>query len=50
MEASHWETLASILRRQGVAVEAAELRELPHDVELTTRLRARVSRAPGDAS
>jgi acetyl esterase/lipase len=50
IEASHWEALASILREHGVEVEAAELRELPHDVELSTRLRARVSRAPGDAS
>ena len=45
MEASHWETLAGILREQGVEVEAVELSELPHDVELSTRLRARVSRA-----
>jgi hypothetical protein len=50
MEASHWAALAGILREQGVEVEAGELRELPHDVELSTRLRARVSRAPGDAS
>ena len=45
MEAGHWETLAGILRAQGVEVEAAELRELPHDVELSTRLRDRVARA-----
>ena len=50
MEASHWEALAGILREQGVEVEAAELKELPHDVELSTRLLARVSGAPGDAS
>jgi hypothetical protein len=50
MEAGHWEALAGILREHGVQVEAAELRELPHDVELSTRLRARVSRTSGDAS
>jgi hypothetical protein len=50
MEASHWEALAGILHGQGVEVEATELKELPHDVELSPRLRARVSRAPGDAS
>jgi hypothetical protein len=45
MEAGHWETLAGILRAQGVDVDAAELPELPHDVELSTRLRERVARA-----
>lgn len=49
MEASHWAALAVILRQQCVEVEAAELRALPHDVELSPRLRARVHRAPGDA-
>lgn len=47
MEAGHWETLARTLREKGVEVEAAELRQLPHDVELSTRLRAR---ARGDFS
>jgi len=41
MEASHWETLAGMLRDHGVDVEAAELCQLPDDVELSTRLRAR---------
>jgi hypothetical protein len=47
MEAGHWETLARILRKKGAEVEAAELRQLPHDVELSTRLRVR---ARGDFS
>jgi hypothetical protein len=42
MEAGHWETLADVLRAQGVQVDADELRRLPHDVELTDALRARL--------
>ena len=42
MEAGHWETLAETLRAHGVAVDAGELRGLPHDVELSDRLRARL--------
>jgi hypothetical protein len=42
MEAGHWETLADVLRAQGVPVDADELRRLPHDVELTDALRARL--------
>jgi hypothetical protein len=49
MAAGHWVTLAGILREKGVEVDAAELSELRHDVELSTRLRERVSRVPGDA-
>jgi hypothetical protein len=44
-ETGHWDALAGILRAQGVDVEAAALRQLPHDVELSTRLRERVARA-----
>jgi catechol 2,3-dioxygenase-like lactoylglutathione lyase family enzyme len=45
---SHWEALASILREQGVEIEAAELSRLPHDVELGPRLRGSFHRiAPG---
>jgi hypothetical protein len=40
METDHWETLAGILRAQGVVVDAGELRQLPHEVELSDRLRA----------
>jgi hypothetical protein len=50
MEASHWEWLASLLREHGVEVEAAELRQLPHDVELSTRVRARLSQGAVDGA
>ena len=42
MEADHWTYLAGILQRQGVVVDALELRALPHEVVLSERLRARV--------
>ena len=42
MEAGHWETLAGTLRAQGVPADAEELRRLPHDVELSDALRARL--------
>lgn len=38
----HWEHLAAVLRRQGVAAEGRELAALPHDVELGERLRSRL--------
>jgi hypothetical protein len=47
MEASHWAFLAAILRRQGADVEGPALRELPHDVVLGERLRARLSASAG---
>jgi hypothetical protein len=50
MEASHWKALAGVLREQGVEVETDELRQRPHDVELSSRLRARVARAAGRPS
>jgi len=43
MAAGHWRTLAGTLRAQGVIVEAADLRRLPHDVVLSDRLRARLA-------
>ncbi len=43
MEADHWAHLAGILGRHGIAVDPAELAELPHDVELGDRLRARIA-------
>lgn len=46
-EALHWAALQQIAGRQGVAVDAHELRRLPHDVVLTERLRARVDPDPG---
>jgi hypothetical protein len=48
MKSSHWETLATILRKQGVDVDAAGLKELPHDVELSARLRKRIGHARRD--
>ena len=42
MEESHWAWLAGTLGADGIAVEAAELRRLPHDVVLSDRLRARL--------
>jgi hypothetical protein len=47
MEASHWEALVTILREQGVDVDAAELKRLPHDVEISDGLRARLSHGRG---
>lgn len=41
MEADHWDALARVLQREGVEVEAAELRGLPHDVEFSDRVLAR---------
>lgn len=43
METDHWAYLAAILRRQGVLVDAGELSRLPHHVELSERLRTRVT-------
>jgi hypothetical protein len=42
MDATHWQTIARILREQGVVVDPAELASLPHDVVLSARLRARL--------
>jgi hypothetical protein len=48
METAHWNALAETFRAQGVVVDASELRQLPHDVVLSDRLRARLGRDPGD--
>jgi hypothetical protein len=45
--AAHWAYLSEVLRQQGIVVDAAELSRLPHDVELSERLLARIGRAPG---
>ncbi len=47
-EAAHWDALARVLQQQGVAVEGAELKALPHDVELSDRVLARVGRGSVD--
>lgn len=49
MQAGHWAALASVLHQRGVEVEAADLARLPHEVELSERLLARVPRAGRDA-
>lgn len=43
MAADHWASLAATLRDHGVHVDAEMLSRLPHDVELTERLRARLT-------
>ena len=45
MEAGHWATLAETLRAQGVDASPDDLRQLPHEVVLTERLRARLGGA-----
>jgi hypothetical protein len=49
MESDHWNALAETLRVHGVVVDAGELRQLPHDVVLSDRLRARLGHSPGGA-
>jgi hypothetical protein len=48
MEADHWDSLARVLQQEGVEVEAAQLRGLPHDVELSDRVLARIGRGRAD--
>ena len=43
-EAGHWRHLAGTIRSHGVAVDAGELPNLPHDVVLGERLMARIDR------
>lgn len=42
MEADHWNALAQLLRHAGVEVSRAELAAVPHEVELSDRVRARI--------
>lgn len=42
MAADHWEALAQTARRQGVDVDAAELKRLPHEVVLSERVLVRL--------
>jgi hypothetical protein len=39
--------LADVLRKQGVVVDALELKRLPHDVVLSERLLARIGSGRG---
>src|SRR5947209_2686790 len=38
MEVGYWEALVRTLREEGVVADAAKLRALPHDVELSARV------------
>ena len=44
---AHWTWLAQVARDRGVAVDAARLRQLPHDVVLSPRLLARLGDRDG---
>jgi len=46
-EEAHWAYLAGVLRQQGVAVAAQELKRLPHEVVLSERLLARIGHERG---
>ncbi|MEU4575305.1 hypothetical protein [Nonomuraea sp. NPDC023979] len=46
-EAGHWGSLQRIARQQGVVVDAATLRRLPHDVVLSREVLARLGGEPG---
>jgi hypothetical protein len=48
-EAAHWAWMSSILREHGVEVAGAELQQLPHDVELSDRVLARIGHRRPDA-
>jgi hypothetical protein len=48
-QAGHWSRLAGTLQRYRVAVDAGELRNLPHDVVLGERLLARIGHGPRTA-
>lgn len=45
MDAEHWADLADTLREQGVLIDAEELARLPHDVQLSQRVRDRLTDA-----
>ena len=46
MAAGHWKTLAAVLAGHGVPVESERLAALPHDVELTDGVLARIAPPP----
>ncbi len=48
MANDHWNALAERLRAYGVVVDAAGLKRLSHDVELSEALIARLGRSSGD--
>lgn len=42
MATAHWQELQELARQQSIEISADELRRLPHDVELSPRLRRRL--------
>ena len=46
MAIDHWAQLAGNLRPQGIVIDPSVLRQLPHDVVLSERLRARLAGHP----
>jgi hypothetical protein len=46
MDAGHWDWMSSILRENGVEITATELMALPHDVQLSDPILARIGRRP----
>lgn len=46
MDEGHWSYLSAALEEEGVHVGATDLRALPHEVELSDRLLARLDRPP----
>ncbi|MEV4163197.1 hypothetical protein [Nonomuraea dietziae] len=50
MEADHWASLQQLAQRQGVIVDAAALRQLPHDVVLSQQVLARIGGNPRTGS
>jgi hypothetical protein len=49
VERGHWATLARVLQQEGIAIEGPELMALPHDVELSERVLARLGHRRADA-
>ena len=50
MAADYWEYLSDLLERQDLAIDPAELRELPHEVRLSQRLLKRIGAATDAAA
>jgi hypothetical protein len=46
MDAAHWDGLAAIVRACGIDIDGAGLRALPHEVELSQRVLARLGAHP----
>ncbi|MFN8203739.1 MAG: hypothetical protein U0S48_14310 [Solirubrobacteraceae bacterium] len=50
MEAGYWDRMVRILRDNGIEVSRDELKALPHDVELSDRVMARIGRSSQEAT